>query len=48
MHYGQKTTTKVNTHDERWRMDWNPSKTIEELLDPLKDCFIFAIYMPPA
>ena len=29
-------------------MDWNPSEPIKELINCLEDCYIFAIYMPPA
>ena len=46
--YGQKTTTEVNNQDNRWRMDWNPSEPIEELIDWLEDYYIFVVYMPPA
>ena len=46
--YGQKTKVEVNNQDERWRRDWNPSEPIEELIDRLEDCFIFAIYMSSA
>ena len=28
-----------------WRPDWNPSEPIEELINRLEDCYIFAIYM---
>jgi hypothetical protein len=45
--YGQKTTQEVNDQDDRWRMEWNPSEPIEELIDRLEDCYMFAIYMPP-
>ena len=46
--YGQKTTKEVNEHDTRWRADWNPMHSNEELIDRLEDYFIFSIYMPPA
>ena len=45
--YGQKTTQEVNEQDDRWRKEWNPAEPIEELIDRLEDCFIFAVYMPP-
>ena len=46
--YGQKMAAKVNEQDDRWRLNWNPSEPIVELIDRLENCFIFAIYMPPA
>ena len=45
--YGQKMAAKVNEQDDRWRLNWNPSEPIVELIERLKNCFIFAIYMPP-
>ena len=37
----------MNKQDESWHRDQNPSEPIEELIDRVEDCFIFAIYMPP-
>ena len=28
-------------------MDWNPSDPIESMVDCLKDCYVFAVYMGP-
>ena len=48
MCYDQKMTAEVNEQDTRWRRDWNPSEPIEELINRLKDCYIFAILIHAA
>ena len=46
--YGDKTPAEVEWLNTEWRKEWNPADPIEELIDRLEECFIFATYMGPA